>query len=385
MTNAHLGARRRRPATAGRDRLSSTALNRATLARQHLLRRSDQSVPAAVEGAVGVNAQTPNAPYYWLWARVAGFEIAQLTAAIESRQVVRSTMMRGTQHLVGAADFRWLRPVLQPLLERLQRGTFGRRTAGIDPAAIAAAARELLAGRTMTRPDLGRLLDDRWPGRERGALAWSAQYLEPVLHPAPSGTWNTLGTTPFVLATDWLGDLDPVPAPERMVRRYLAAYGPATVADIRAWSGVSGLREVVDGMGGELRTFLDEAGRVLLDLPDAARPCADTPAPVRFLAEFDNLLLAYADRSRVMSADVRRQVCVGDGVAPTVLVDGTVAGTWTLSRNGDGTTLRLQPLRRWTRAERTAVDDEAVRVLGFAASGGDCPPPHEVRVLAAAG
>lgn len=142
-------------------------------------------------------------------------------------------------------------------------------------------------------------------------------YLEPVLHPAPSGTWNTLGPTPFVLASDLLGPPHPDPAPQLLVRRYLAAYGPATVGDLRTWCGVSGLPEVVDGLRPELHVFRDERGRELVDLADAIRPDADVPAPVRFLPEFDNLMLAYADRTRMMTDEVRRQVCVGDGVAAT--------------------------------------------------------------------
>lgn len=352
----------------GAEVLSSRALNRATLERQLLLRRSDLTVEAAVERTVGLNAQSPNAPYLWLWSRLTDFELGDLTAAIEERRLVRSTMLRATQHLVAAGDFTWLRAVLQPLLERVQRNVFGKRVDGVDLAELVAAAREHLAGRMLTRPELGRLLGERWPGPERGALAWSVQYLEPVLHPAPSGTWNKLGSTPFVLASDWLGPLDTSPDPARLVRRYLAAYGPATVGDIRAWSGVSGLREVVDGLRTELRVFQDSAGRELFDLPDAPRPDPDVPAPVRFLAEFDNLLLAYADRTRVMTDEVRRRVCEGDAVWPTVLVDGAVRALWDITRDG---TLTVRPFDRLSKAERDAITEEGTRLAAFAASTPD--------------
>lgn len=252
--------------------LSRRAVNRATLARQFLLARATLPVPAAVEDLAGLNAQEPNGGYLSLWSRLDGFRQQDLTERIVDRTVVRSVLFRGTQHLISADDFRWLHPLLRPLLTRLQRNTFGRRTAGVDLAELVDLARTLLTGRTRTRPELARLLEPRWPGIERSALAWSVQYLEPVLHPAPSGTWNTRGPTPFQLATDVLGLLDPTPDPARLVRCYLAAYGPAAVADIRAWSGVSGLREVVEAMGSELVGFRDDDGRRLFDLPDAPRP-----------------------------------------------------------------------------------------------------------------
>ncbi len=312
--------------------LSLRALNRAALARQLLLMRAELPVVAAIRRVVGVNAQAAKDPYLWLWARLADFRIDQLTEAIEVRQVVRSTTMRVTQHLVAADDFWWVRSVLQPLLARTQRNIFARGTTDVDLDELVGATRDLLAGRSLYRAELGRLLEARWPGRDRTALAWSAQYLEPIVHPVSSGSWHTSSRTKFTLAADWLGAPrspdDGLTGPQRLVRRYLAAYGPATTSDIRAWSGVSGLREAVDSQRSELQTFTDSGGRELVDIPDGPRPEADTPAPVRLLPEFDNLMLAYADRTRIMSDDVRRQVCVGDGVAATVLIDGFVDGTW---------------------------------------------------------
>jgi hypothetical protein len=193
------------------------------------------------------------------------------------------------------------------------------------------------------------------------------------VHPPSGGTWNSTGRTPFVLASDWLGPPPGMPAdglsgPQRLVRRYLAAYGPATVSDIRAWSGVSGLREVVDSQRGELRVLADEAGRDLVDLPDGSRPEPDIPAPIRFLPEFDNLLLAYADRTRMMSDPVRRQVCVGDVVAATVLVDGVVGATWSLTRDSGTAVLTIRPFHPWSRTDGAAVIEEGTRLLAFAAA-----------------
>jgi Winged helix DNA-binding domain len=205
-----------------------------------LLRRWDLPVTEAVERLAGLNAQDPEPPYFGLWARLAGFELDDLTRRLEDRTVVRSTLLRGTQHLVTAADYLAWRPLLQPMLERRQRAGFGRATEGVEPAALVAAARELLAQGPLTRPELGRRLAARWPGRDPGALASSVQYLLPLIHPPPSGTWRHRGAIPCVLAETWLGR--PLPAaasPAGMIRRHLAAFGPASVMDVQAWSGLT--------------------------------------------------------------------------------------------------------------------------------------------------
>jgi len=359
--------------------ITERALTRAALARQLLLERASLPVPAAVERLLGLNAQDPDLPYLALWARLEGFAIADLTAAIEQRTVVRAPLLRGTQHLVSVADFRLLRPQLVPLLRRAQRNAFGRRTRGVDLDALAAAARELLAdGQVLTRSELGRRLAERFPGSDANALGWSVQYLLPVVHPAPSGTWGVRGPTPFASA-DWIGadDEQTRDGVRELVRRYLAAFGPATPADARVWSGISGLREVFDHLRPELRVERDADGRELFDLPDAPRPDPDTPAPVRFLPEFDALLLGYHDRRRVMTDAVRAVVCDLDVVAAVVLVDGTVAATWSPTVQGDAVALRVTPLRRLSPAERDEVEAEGLRLLRFLHPGA---PSAEVRL-----
>lgn len=341
--------------------LSRRVLNRACLDRQLLLCRVELPVVGAVERVFGLNAQGPNMPYLALWSRLAGFAIKDLTAAIEDRSVVRSTLMRATQHILSTSDFRLVRPAVAPLLRRVQRNGFGSRTRGVDLDALVAAARELLRDRVLTRPELGRLLAERWPDADPNALGWTVQYLEPLVHPAPSGTWQTYGATPFA-ATAWL-DLPSEPDLPELVRRYLAAFGPASVADARAWSGVSGLREVFAGM--DLRTYTSEDGRQLFDLPDAPLPDPDTPAPARLLPEFDAPLLAYHDRTRIMTDEIRRTVCDGAAVAPTVLVDGTVAATWSTEVTDNAAVLIVHPFRHLSQADRTAVAEEALALLAF--------------------
>ncbi|GAB3509089.1 winged helix DNA-binding domain-containing protein [Amycolatopsis cihanbeyliensis] len=347
--------------------LSPRALNRAVLARQLLLERANLPVVPTVERVLGLNAQDPNLPYLALWSRLERFSIGDLTTVIQDGALVRSTMMRATQHLMPVPDFRFVRPVLAPLLRRVQRNAFGRRTAGVDLDELVAEARVLLAdGQMLTRPELGRLLARRRPGIDPAALGWTVQYLLPLLHPAPSGTWNVRGPTPFASA-EWTGVRREATAEDvrELVRRYLAAFGPATVADAWAWSGVSGLPEVFARLRPELRVYTDESGRELFDLPDRPMPAADLPAPVRFLPEFDATLLAHADRTRVMTDQIRRQVCVGAGVAATVLVDGTVAATWTTHRKKDTAVLTVRPLRPLSTTDNERIEVEAVQLLAF--------------------
>jgi hypothetical protein len=355
--------------------LTRRALNRTTVARQALLERAAMPALDMVGHLVAVQAQEPDAPYVGLWTRLEGFGHDELARLLEDRLVVRSTVLRGTQHLVRADDFLWLRPLVQPVLERVWRGTLGRRTDGVDPAELAAATRGLLAGRTLTRSQLRDLLAECWPDRDHQALAWAAQALVPVVHPPPAGTWRRRGAIPFVLAEEWLGrPLATAPAPETLLRRYLAAFGPASVADAQAWSGLTRLREVAERLRGELRSFRDEAGRELLDLPDAPLVAPDVPAPVRFLPEFDNLLLGHADRTRVLS-DEHRGLVVG-GLA-AVLVDGFARAVWSIARDGGRTTLVVEALGDpLPDADRGAVAEEGARLLAFAAADA---AGHDVR------
>lgn len=342
-------------------RIADRTLNRATLDRQLLLRRRSLPVADAIARLVGLQAQAVNAPYLGLWTRLTDFSLADLTARLEDRTVVRSSVLRGTQHLVLADDYWWLRRLVEPVLVRGRQAAFGKQTAGLDLAELATHARTLLAGRSMTRQQLGAALAERWPEYDPAALGWSAQTLVPVLHPPPSGTWRRGGATPFVLARDWLGPERAAHGPDELVRRYLAAFGPATVADVQQWSGVRGLAEVVERMP------LVSLGAGLYDLPDMTYE-SDVDAPVRFLPDFDNLMVAYADRTRLMPDDYRKRVCVGSMVFATVMVDGTVRGTWKLVLGKDEATLTVTPFERLSRAAHAEVEAEAVRLLDFAAA-----------------
>lgn len=378
MTETRRSTQARRSAAG--ELLERRSLNRAALARQFLLDRTTLSTLDVVSALVGLNAQNADPPYFGLWTRMARFRPDMLEALLHDRAVVRACLMRYTQHLVAARDFALLRSVVGPVLERVQRNAFGRRTRGVDLGELVAEGTELLRGRTSTRPELGRSLARRWPQAEASALAWSFQYLAPVVHPPPDGLWGRRGGhTPFALAEDWIGEPVPVEADRaRFVLRYLAAFGPASVRDVQAWSGLSGLRAVVDDLRPRLLVFRDESGVELFDLPDAPRPDPATPCPPRFLPEFDNLVLAYADRSRIMTREHRSRVCVGAAVAATLLVDGFVCGTWTVERDRDSAVLAIEVFDGPPAPDlRSEVVAEGERLLRFAAPDAG---RHEVRL-----
>ena len=370
-----------RRTTGAHELLTTRALNRALLARQMLLRREAVPAGAALERLVGMQAQSPLSPYTGLWTRLEGFDPGELARLVTERRAVRIALMRSTIHLVTARDALALRPVVQPVIARGVRGGYGRLLAGLDEAELAVAGRALLEERPRTFVDLGALLGARWPDRDPRALATAVRSLVPLVQVPPRGVWGAGGPAAHTSAEAWLGrPLDGATSADDLVLRYLAAFGPATVADAQAWSGLTRLRPVVERLRPRLRTFRDERGRELLDLPDAPRPDADTPAPARFLPEFDNVLLSFDDRSRIVADAHRPRLFGTNGVIPgTVLVDGFVRATWRIARERGAATLVVAPFARLAARERAAVAEEGERLLAFAAAEA---AGREVRVVA---
>ncbi len=352
--------------------LSRRALNRATLARQLLLDRSDMSTVEAIEHLVGMQAQAPNAPYVGLWTRLVGYRTETLAELVSSRATVRTHLMRATVHLLTARDCLALRPVMQPVMDRAYQSSPFRKALSaapstVDLSVLASQGRTLLSGRALTRVELGRLLAERWPDVDPTALSYTATSLVPSVQVPPRGVWGASGPAAWQSIESWLGrPLEPEPSPAQAVLRYLAAFGPASIADIRAWSGLGGVRELVTGL--DLRTFRDESGARLLDLPDAPLPDPDSPAPARFLPEYDNLLLSHADRSRVIPDGRRPPLYPGNGARfGTFLVDGEHRGTWRIDRASDAASLVIEPFARLSTGDAEELAAEGTALLRFIA------------------
>jgi hypothetical protein len=355
--------------------MSRRELNRATLARQSLLTRSSSSAVEMIEHLVGMQAQNHNDPYYALWSRLESFRPAELSDLVASRDALRIPLLRSTIHLVTSRDALRLRSIFGPVLARTFGSTaFARDIAGVDREALLEMARRLLEERPRTRAELGPLLAERWPERVPASLAQAATYLIPVVQVTPRGIWQRRGPAAWSTIESWLGrPLEPAGSPDDLVVRYLGAFGPAAQKDIRVWSGLTGLAEVVQRLRPRLRTFRDEKGIELFDLADAPRPHPDTPAPPRFLPEYDNLLLSHSDRSRFFEPDV-----VPTGWVGNLMVDGIFAGGWKVSRSRDRAELRIELGIKMPRSDREDVVAEGYGLL-------DLTDPaisnHDVRVL----
>lgn len=348
--------------------LTRRELNRTLLLRQLLLERSKISAAAAIEHLVGMQAQVPTTPYVGLWTRLRGFEHGELAALLQERKAVRLPMQRSTIHLVTARDCVALRPVLRDAVARgLRGGTWGRRLAGIEKGTVLKAARAFIEAEPRTFAELGAFLRRRWPERDAAVLAIAVRGWLALVQIPPRGIWGSSRAAHHTTAEKWLRrKLGRSTSPDGLIRRYLAAFGPASVADMQSWSGLAGLRAAVERLRPRLRTFRDEKGRELFDVTRAPIADADVAAPPRFLPEYDNSFLAHADRSRIVDdADRRRVFVVGSGA---LLVDGFIGGTWRVSRSASRARLTVDGFRQLDRAEEVAVSDEGERLLEFVAA-----------------
>ena len=372
--------------------LGRRALNRALLERQMLLRRVALPTETAIERLVGMQAQNPFDPYTALWSRLEDFRADELSRLIEERRVVRATsMMRTTIHLMTADDWLALRPVLQVVSDRgfATGSPFGKQLQGIDVDDVVRVGRALLDEKPRTIAALRKLLHERWPDRDPGSLAYAVRYLVPLVQLPPRALWGRGGLPVLATPETWLGrSVGNARAPDELVMRYLAAFGPASVMDIQAWCWLTRLGTVVERLRPGLRTFRDERGRELFDVPDGPLPDPETTAPARFLPMYDNLLLSHKDRGRVLGD--QHDWSVGpnqfDDVfrGGSVLVDGFVRAGWHVEREKgqDGrATLIVVPVVALRRAEEVAVTDEAERLLAFlAADAGDRDVRLEPRI-----
>ena len=352
------------------DVLTRDQLNRATLARQMLLAREKTTVVRAVERLAGLQAQLARPPFIGLWSRIEGFRAEDLARAAHDRKVVRATLMRGTLHLMTTEDFVALRPVLQAMLSEGMQAVLRDRAAGLEVDRVTATARASLEEQPRTFEELRTVLAKAWPGLDERALGYAVRTHLPLVQVPTDTPWGWPGAATFAVAESWIGrKMGKGGSAAALVRSYLGAFGPASIRDAQAWSGMRSLADAFAELRPKLTVFHDAKGRELFDLPKAPRPPGTTPAPVRFLPDYDNLLLGYADRTRVVADDHRARLATKNlQVLPTFLVDGFVAGSWKIERARSTAALAIAPFEPLSRKAKAELTAEGTALLRFAES-----------------
>lgn len=349
--------------TTSSDTLSQRELNRATLARQFLLERHAMSPFDLVHALVGLQSQTTQSWYLGFWSRIIDFDPEEVSQLMLDRKIARVALMRSTIHLVTAEDCLGLRPLVQSVIERSTSGNWAKYVDGHDQKEIVAAGREVLKEKPLAFSEIGKKLGEKWPGTNEQALAQIVRSGLTLIQVPPRGLWQKSGAAKHTTSEIWFGKLKSKMTLDEMVLRYLAAFGPASVNDIQSWSGVTKLREVVDRLSKQLRVFRNEDGKELFDLPEAPRPDADVPAPVRVMYDYDNLFLSHKDRSRFFV----------EGASPssieiihgTVMCDGLVVAVWQYKLEKDTAWMTIDLVTRLSKKDTNAVMDEAEKALKF--------------------
>lgn len=351
--------------------LSRRDLNRALLARQLLLERQSLPVMDAVTQLVALQSQIPNPPYIGLWTRLTDFQRDNLTRLMDERQIIRAAFLRSTLHLVTRDDHQRFQAVLQPALEKGYRSFHARKAKGLDIDNLVEHARPFLEDDSRSMGDLrGHLLEIE-PDIDGDALAYAIRTYLPLVQVPPSGQWGTGSKATYTTAESWFGAAQPADL-RALFERYLAAFGPASVMDFQTWTGITKLKDTVEAWRDDFVLYEDENGKELFDLPDALRPAPDTPAPVRFIPEYDNLLVAHADRTRVIADDDRGYVFLSAArVLGTVLVDGFVAATWKVAVRKKRATLDVSLFRDVSPDDRAQIEREAEALVRWIADEAD--------------
>lgn len=362
--------------------LTLRTLNRTTLARQMLLERAAMKPLAAIERLIGLQAQWPKPPFIGLWSRLAGFQRDDLAALLKQRKAVRATTLRGTLHVVSAKDYLGFRGVMLPMLTRSVTAILRERAKGLDFQGIEAAARSFYQGGPRTFDEVRDFLLTKYPYCDERALGLTARMLVPLVMEPTDAAWTFPSVSKFALAELWLGKKPSLLGdPQSLVLRYLAAFGPAGIADAQTWSGLQGLREVFETLRPKLRTYCDEKGRELFDLPDARLQKEDCESRVRFLPEFDNLILGHGDRTRFIAEPHRKYIFkAGLRVLPTLLVDGFAAATWKTEKKKKTAALVIESFGVLPKKSITDVEDEGERLIRFVEPDAE---RFEIRVLKA--
>jgi len=342
--------------------VNARELNRATLARQLLLARERVGVAEAVDRLGGLQAQEPRPPFVALWSRLEGFDRDELGGALRKGQVVRAMLFRATLHVVSRKRYAALRPALDDVMTKAMTGALKGRDDGLDLDKVLPAAEKLVAKAPRTFNELRAELSKAFPKVDERALGYAVRTQLPLAMVPTEDAWAFPRDARFGPPGVKLRK----PDLEALVRFYLGAFGPASVADAQRYCGLQGLKPVFEGLREELETF--KAGkRELFDLPGAPRPGADAEAPPRFLADFDSLVLAHDDRTRIIDDAHKPKIASRNLRIPAMaLWDGFAAGTWKIERKRGTATLTVTPFAKLPRGAAKAMEPEALELLAFA-------------------
>lgn len=357
----------RKPSSTAERVITHRELNRALLARQLLLERSPLAVLPAIDQIGGQHAQIPSAPYIGLWSRLATFDRDDLAREIDNRSVVKATLMRGTLHFMTRTDFLHLRGSMKSVLHHFSDWLIQDRGVSIPIEEILDVGRNFLS-EPRTFAEISKMFTERYPDVDVAALRQAVRMRLPLVQtPVDNKRWSFPGSPRWVMAEDWLGT--PIPDHDNLrdlFWRYLAAFGPATIADFQTWSGLTSMKDRIEPFKANLVIYADEKGRELLDLPDAPIPAADTPAPIRLIGDLDNVIFGHAERDRVLANEHRMTVLKINATGnKTVLVDGFVRAMWDVEVRKKIATLTIQPLEKITKANQKQIIAEAERILPF--------------------
>ncbi|QBS41579.1 winged helix DNA-binding domain-containing protein [Nocardia sp. CS682] len=348
--------------------LSDRILNRTLLARQHLLERSQRTVHEMCDHLVGLQAQDSPPPFVALWSRITDFDPAAISNALEDRTLARITLMRGTIHMVTPPDALRIAPLMQPELEKIpfRKGFNYGALVGLDPDEVRAHGERVLGDEPMSAADLRLHAAECYPDRNPGMVVQAWLILLPVLQTPPRGKWKDSSRPVWSRVEPWLGaPLDPSYPLAELLLRYLRAFGPASTMDMQTWSKLLGMKQAIAQLGDRVRTYTDERGRTLYDAADGELADPELPAPVRLLGWYDNALLSHQDRSRIVPDGAAPPLRAFAAAVAPVLVDGYLAGLYKVFPESGTARLRISPTRKWTKAERAAVEAESHALLAF--------------------
>lgn len=346
--------------------LSNRQLNRTTLARQLLLDRASISVIDATRQLVAWQSQIPNPPYIGLWTRLENFQRDDLTQLMQDRKIVRTAWLRSTLHLMTADDHQNFRDILFPALIRAYKAFNGKRTIGIDMERLLEIATPFLEAEPRATGELRTLLEEAMPEYDGNTMAYAIRTYLPLVQVPPSGTWGTGSRATYTTAQQFLGTRDDPATLRDLLHRYLAAFGPASIMDFQAWTGLVKLGEQIEPMKSELTIYQSESGKELLDLPNATLIDEGARVPIRFLPEYDNLMVAHADRNRIIADADRNKVFLSAArVLGTVLIDGFVGATWKTSRQKKRAILEVTPFLPLDKNTRDHIIDEGEKLIRF--------------------